>query len=291
MDSFDLELISLNARGLRDYRKREVKSCRYVHGTHNSKGVLIAFKDGVNLDIQTKIVDSDGKFIIIKTIINESNVVIVNYYTPNDEPSQVETLTKIDSHIRSLKLEDNTTFLFGGDFNMYFDTKLNADGGNPKLKVNSLAQLEIILEENDLFDIFRVQNPYVRSFSWHQRTPFKQRRLDYIFVQNSLQESATQIEIIPSVHSDYSTVILKLRPLAGNKRGPGYWKFNNSLINDKQFVSQMNSKIEDYFHEIMEISNPVISWDLLKFKMRQFCMSYSKQKSRERKKNESRIKT
>ena len=108
-----------------------MKSCRYVHGTHNSKGVLIAFKDGVNLDIQTKIVDIDGRFIIIKTIINESNVVIVNYYTPNDEPSQVETLTKIDSHIRSLKLEDNTTFLFGGDFNMYFDTKLNADGGNP----------------------------------------------------------------------------------------------------------------------------------------------------------------
>ena len=45
----------------------------------------------------------------------------------------------------------------------------------------------------------------------------------------------------------------------------------------------MNSKIEDYFHEIMEISNPVIRWDFLKFNMRQFCMSYSKQKSRERK--------
>ena len=45
----------------------------------------------------------------------------------------------------------------------------------------------------------------------------------------------------------------------------------------------MNSKIEEYFHEIMEISNPVIRWDFLKFRMRQFCMSYSKQKSRERK--------
>ena len=84
---------------------------RYAHCTYNSKGVLIAFKDGVNLDIQTEIVNSDGRFIIIKTIINESNVVIVNYYAPNDEPSQVETLTKIDRHIRSLKLEDNTTLI------------------------------------------------------------------------------------------------------------------------------------------------------------------------------------
>ena len=83
---------------------------RYAHGTHNSKGVLIAFKDGVNLDIRTEIVDSDGRFIIIQTIINESNVAIVNYYAPNNELSQVETLAKIDRHIRSLGLEDHTTF-------------------------------------------------------------------------------------------------------------------------------------------------------------------------------------
>ena len=327
MDGFDLELISLIARGLRDYRKRRTVfnwlkkhthrnavillqethsieederiwkaqwrgEVRYAHGTHNSKGVLIAFKDGINLDIQTEIVDSDGRFIIIKTIFNELNVVIVNYYAPNDEPRQVETLTKIDLHIRSLKLEDNITFLFGGDFHMYFNTKLDVDGGNPKLKVNSLTQLEIILEENDLCDIFRVQNPYLRHFSWRQRTPFKQRRLNYIFVSNSLQESVTQIEIIPSALSDHSAVIMKLRPLVGDKRGSGYWKFNNPLINDKQFVSKMSSKIEEYFHEIMEIANPVIRWDFLNFKMRQFCMSYSKLKSRERKqKSQSGIKT
>ena len=68
--------------------------------------------------------------------------------------------------------------------------------------------------------------------------------------------------------------------IAGDKRGSGYWKFNNSLVNDKLFVSQMNSKMEDFFHETMEIPNPVIKWDFLKLKMRQFCMSYSKQKSR-----------
>ena len=105
MNGFDLEFISLNARGLRDYSKhrtvfnwlkkhthknaiillQETHSIkederiwkaqwrgevRYAHGTHNSKGVLIAFKDGVNLDVQREIVDCDGRFIIIKTIIN-----------------------------------------------------------------------------------------------------------------------------------------------------------------------------------------------------------------------------
>ena len=45
---------------------------------------------------------------------------------------------------------------------------------------------------------------------------------DYTFVSNSLQESVTQIEVIPSVLSDHSAVILKLRALVGDKRGPGY---------------------------------------------------------------------
>ena len=56
----------------------------------------------------------------IKTIINESNVsIVVNYYAPYDEPIQVETSAKIDRHTRSLELEDNTTFLFRGDFHQF----------------------------------------------------------------------------------------------------------------------------------------------------------------------------
>ena len=166
-------------------------------------------------------VDNDRRFIIIRTIINESNVVIVNYYAPNDEPSQGETLSKIDFHIRSLELEDNTRFLFRRDFNIYFVTKLDADRGDPRLKVNSLTQLEIILKENDLCDIFRVQHPYVRCFLWRQNMPFKQRRLDYIFVSNTLQESVTQIDVIPSVLSDHFAVILKLKPSVGDWGGGG----------------------------------------------------------------------
>ena len=57
-----------------------------------------------------ELVDRDRRFIIIKTIINESNVVMVQYYAPNDQPSQDEA--KIHHHIRLLELEDNnTTFL------------------------------------------------------------------------------------------------------------------------------------------------------------------------------------
>ena len=55
-------------------------------------------------------------------------------------------------------------------------------------------------------------------------------------------------------YTDHSAVILRLRSLVGDKRGPGYWKFNNSLVNDTLFVSQMNSKFKDCFHETIDLN-------------------------------------
>ena len=51
------------------------------------------------------------------------------------------------------------------DFNLYFDTFLDTDGGNPKLKLNSLSRLISMMEENELSDIFRIRYPDSRQFT------------------------------------------------------------------------------------------------------------------------------
>ena len=75
----------------------------------------------------------------------------------------------------------------GGDFNLYFDTFLDADGGKPKLKINSLSRLISMMEENELSDIFRIRYPDSRQFTWRCKNPLKQRRLDYLLISDSLQ--------------------------------------------------------------------------------------------------------
>ena len=75
------------------------------------------------------------------------------------------------------------------------------------------------MSENDLYDIFRTRHPDSRRFTCRRKAPFLQRRLDYSLVSDSLQESIEMIDIIPSIASDHSAIILKLRPTYEGSRG------------------------------------------------------------------------
>ena len=112
---------------------------------------------------------------------------------------------------------------------MMFDSTLDADGVFPKLRINSLSKLLSMMSENDLCDIFQVRNPDTRRFSWHRKTPFKQRRPDFFLVFDSMQENIELTDIIPSVGSDHSALKIKLCSLQERSRGQGYWEFNSLL--------------------------------------------------------------
>ena len=91
------------------------------------------------------------------------------------------------------------------------------------------------------------------------------------------------IDIIPSIASDHSAIILKLRPTYKGNRGRSYWKFNNSLTEDRQFVNSLKNKIPVFEKEVCFLTDPIMKWEFLKFKFREFSRSFSIQKSKERK--------
>ena len=89
-------------------------------------------------------------------------------------------LFKINEIIQNLKTKEDTTTIWGSNFNLFFDVQLDADGGSPKPKLNSVCKLLRIMSENDLCDIYKLCFPYEkRFFTQRCKTPFKQRRLDY----------------------------------------------------------------------------------------------------------------
>ena len=58
--------------------------------------------------------------------------------------------------------------VFGGNFNLIFDQKFDASGGNPILKKNFIAKLIEIKETLFLCDILRIRNSNVRRFTFRQ---------------------------------------------------------------------------------------------------------------------------
>ena len=138
------------------------------------------------------------------------------------------------------------------------------------------------MSENDLCDIFRVHNPDMKLYTWRRKTPSKKRRLDYFLISNQLQDQIDQVDIIPLIQSDHSTLKLKICGAKYSSKGPSYWKLNNSLLQDKVFIELMKSEIPKFYQEPEELRNPMMRWEYLKYKVRDFSKQYSVDKARER---------
>ena len=218
-----------------------------------------------------------------KQRVRTNHSFLVNHYAPNEEGAQIPVLSKINEIIQNLETEEDTTTIWGGDFNLFFDVQLDADGGSPKLKLYSVCRLLRIMSENDLGDIYTLRFPDEKCFTWRSKTPFKQRRLDYFLISDSLQDLVNAIEIIPSVQSDHSALKMKISSSTEGSKGPSYWKFNNTLILDVEYVNNMKSKIPEFYRESLVLQDPVLRWEFLKYRIRQYSMKVAKQKARDRK--------
>ena len=80
--------------------------------------------------------------------------------------------------------------MLGGDLNLVFDCNLEACDGNPVLRKKSPTNFMEIKESLNLYEIWRIRNPKFKRYTFRQNhSPgFIQRRLDYFFVSNVLQE-------------------------------------------------------------------------------------------------------
>ena len=85
-----------------------------------------------------------------------------------------------------------------------------------------------------------------------------------------------------STLTDHSAITLTLQSKGYVQRGPGFWKFNNSLLDDHDFVDQLYNMIPAYKNKYNYLTDKSLYWDMIKMEMRGFCVQYSKRKNRER---------
>ena len=103
------------------------------------------------------------------------------------------------------------------------------------------------------------------------------------FVSNDFQESVDKVDVFAAVATDHSAIRLILCESKELFRGPSYWKFNSSLLNDKTLVENLNNQLTKYINETTQMTDPRAQWDFLKFKIKIFSRKYSIEKARARK--------
>ncbi|CAG2241969.1 unnamed protein product [Mytilus edulis] len=230
----------------------------------NSKGVAILFNSSTDYILKVKNADENGRYLILTVEIDNTDFVFVNYYAPtkNFENDQIEYIEKLKILLNE-KLEQN--LVLGGDFNTILNPSLDKMGGSKyNTPVKYTSKLEDFIEEFDLCDIWRTKNVDSRLYTWRQRTPLIQCRLDFWLISNFLSSSVTKTSIVPSIKSDHSLIKLTLSGENFSERGPGFWKFNSGLLTDKDYVDIVKNTLSECDDKYQNLENKNLKWDTIK---------------------------
>ena len=167
--------------------------------------------------------------------------------------------------MKNIKLLEENRIVLAGDLNVFFDSNLEAKGGKPSLKQKSVAKLLELKEEYNLCDIWRIRNREKKSYTFrqHRSSGIINRRLDYVFTSNNLQEFSSGTDIIPAFKTDHSSVLVTVSNYSFFKPAPGLSKFNNSLINFETFANTFIQNLKNELNISIFLDNQ-LKWELLK---------------------------
>ena len=265
----------------------------YSHGKSNSCGVLICFIGSKKIFIRNKLSDNDGCMLILDVDIDDENFILINLYNPNTEAEQLKTLSKLTEMLIKLHLTQNNNIICAGDFNLFFNVKLESYGGNPVFKKRSVGKIVELKETYNLTDIWRVRNPKAKQYTFRQKhvSGFLQRRLDYFFISNTIQEFILDTDIIPAISSDHSPILISFSKEKQHSKSSGFWKFNNSLLSDNIFKEKLKQHIQNIESDNELSNDPQIKWEFLKYQIRKFTIRFSKTRAKEERKQRDELET
>ena len=137
--------------------------------------------------------------------------------------------------------ENNINFILAGDFNIVQDNNLDIISGEPhnEIIVNSFKEM---INDLLLVDVWRLSHGNRKEFTWSRNNPFVARRLDYIFISEPMFPFCQDSSIENFGFSDHRGAIINL-DFTCFKRGPSYYKFNNTLLKNINFINEVTTEI------------------------------------------------
>ena len=260
-----------------------------------SRGVAVLFRNTFEFKIHGETIDLSGNFVILDITIQDYRITLAAIYGPNnDEPAFFDNIKNKISHF------GNSSIVVVGDWNVVQDYEMDTlyyrNENNPQSK----AKIHEVMHDLDLLDIWRLQHPFEKRYSWRGPNR-KQSRLDYFMITSDIEAFVISSDIGISYRSDHSPVLINLK-FSSQIRGKGTWKFNNSLLKETEFIEKVKGDIKTVIEEYE--SDPSIDietedkqfnisyqllWDMIKLKVRGSAISFSSFRKKEQNNKEKEL--
>ena len=147
-----------------------------------------------------------------------------------------------------------TALIVGGDRNCTLSKK-------DKLGRTAWAKTiyrNLILTSMDMFDLIDIQkarHPKLCKFTYESKAKGMKSRIDFFLMAKNLTRSAKKTEIYPSIAPDHNAIYISLSWVNETPRGPGFWKFNNTLLKDEKYPDAVRETYANTLRYYKHVSN------------------------------------
>lgn len=90
---------------------------------------MILIRNGFDCEIVKSKVDNEGRYILLKLLINDNQFVYGNIYAPNKVVDRETFFKEINTMLESLNVTENDNTILGGDWNTVLNPKLDKKVG------------------------------------------------------------------------------------------------------------------------------------------------------------------
>lgn len=178
------------------YKQKFLKyNITIVHGTNNSRGVALLIKKTVLFTLVHEILDTEGRYILLKGIINKENITFGSIYAPDATRERKAFFDKL------LRLGFEEKHLIFGDFNSVQNHRLDRNRARA-LNDPDAGDKEFIdlIRFSNSIEAWRHFHHYIHEYSYsrHRRNG-PHSRLDHVLVTSQFIDYVKKVYFI----SDY----------------------------------------------------------------------------------------
>ena len=172
-------------------------------------------------------------------------------------------------------LDDTKQLVLMGDWNTILDPKIDKVGRGASWFGRWESSLAGLMTRHDLVDRFHLDHPGREMWTWLDSSPFAKvaSYLDRVLVRWADIDFVSRPTFHLIVWTDHKLVRVTLQ-LANRPSLAGYWKFNTSLLETRDFQDRLESLIK---RALVRVVTGNRWWGSLKHRIRDFATKYGRQ--------------
>lgn len=264
----------LKSSDVHRFQNRRYKILSSSCASNRTRGVLILAARSLQITVHHTFSDDQGRFTLAIITVCQAKLLVASVYARNSfDPDFFHTVQD-----KVLGMPEYS-LIIGGDFNCAMN---DIDRTTSFTDSRLSSALKKFVADLQLIDIWRIHNETTRNYTFFSNRHKSFSRIDYIFLSQSLVHLAKP-DILPILLSDHAPVLCLIH-VKGVPQKATRWRFNESLLLNKGFEIQIREKLIEFIEVNRDdCENPQILWETVKCFIRGFCISFSSNLNKARK--------